>query len=61
MNSAVRIIGANKASIGNYMRSLFTAFLAIVFLGEEVQVFHVLSLVFVLGGVYLMTKSSSEI
>ena len=55
-NTAVRMIGANKASMGNYVRSLFTAFLAIVLLGEELHLFHALALALVIGGVYLMTR-----
>lgn len=56
MNAAVRLIGANKASMGNYVRSLFTAFLAIVLLGEELHLFHAVALALVIGGVYLMTQ-----
>ena len=56
MNSAVRLIGANKASMGNYVRSLFTAFLAIVLLGEQLHLFHAIALTLVIGGVYLMTQ-----
>lgn len=55
-NTAVRLIGANKASMGNYVRSLFTALLAIVLLGEELHLFHTLALALVIGGVYLMTQ-----
>jgi drug/metabolite transporter (DMT)-like permease len=55
-NTAVRLIGANKASMGNYVRSLFTAFLAIVLLGEDLHLFHAVALALVIGGVYLMTR-----
>lgn len=55
-NTAVRMIGANKASMGNYVRSLFTAFLAIVLLGEQLYLFHAIALALVIGGVYLMTR-----
>lgn len=55
-NTAVRLIGANKASMGNYVRSLFTALLAIVLLGEELHLFHAIALALVIGGVYLMTR-----
>lgn len=60
MNTAVRMIGANKASMGNYVRSLFTAFLAIVLLGEELHLFHALALALVIGGVYLMTRGRAS-
>ncbi|NNE83010.1 MAG: DMT family transporter [Alphaproteobacteria bacterium] len=58
-NTAVRLIGANKASMGNYVRSLFTAFLATVLLGEDLHLFHAVALALVLGGVYLMTRGRS--
>jgi|TARA_B110000263_G_C15286068_1_gene500867 drug/metabolite transporter (DMT)-like permease len=58
-NSAVRMIGANKASMGNYVRALFTAFFAIFLLGEELRVFHAIALVMVISGVYLMTRSQT--
>jgi drug/metabolite transporter (DMT)-like permease len=60
-NTAVRLIGANKASMGNYVRSLFTAFLAIVLLGEDLHLFHAVALALVLGGVYLMTRGRSVV
>lgn len=55
MNAAIRRIGANKASMSNYMRALFTALLAVLLLGEEFQAFHLVAMVLVIGGVYLMT------
>lgn len=60
MNTAVRLIGANKASMGNYVRSLFTAFLAIVLLGEQLHLFHAIALALVIGGVYLMTQGRTS-
>ena len=60
-NTAVRLIGANKASMGNYVRSLFTAFLAIALLGEEPHLFHAIALTLVIGGVYLMTRSRARV
>jgi len=59
-NTAVRLIGANKASMGNYVRSLFTAFLAIVLLGEELHLFHAVALTLVIGGVFLMTRGRAR-
>ena len=41
--------------MSNYMRALFTALLAVVLLGEEFQTFHLVAMVLVIGGVYLMT------
>lgn len=55
-NTAVRLIGANKASMANYVRAVFTALLAILLLGEVLETFHAVALVLVIGGVYLMTR-----
>ena len=52
---SIRRIGANKASVSNYMRALFTALLAVVILDEAFEIFHLIALVLVIGGVYLMT------
>lgn len=56
MSVAIRRIGANKASMSNYMRALLTALLAVVLLGEAFQAFHLIAMVLVIGGVFLMTR-----
>lgn len=56
LNAVIRRIGANKASMSNYMRALFTALLAVLLLGEEFETFHLVAMVLVIGGVYLMTR-----
>ncbi len=58
-NASIRRLGPNKASISNYMRVLFTAALAILLLGEDLQGYHLFGLVAVMGGVYLMTRGRS--
>jgi len=58
-NASIRRLGPNKASISNYMRVLFTAALAILLLGEDLQAYHLFGLVAVMGGVYLMTRGRS--
>lgn len=60
-NTAVRIIGANKASMANYLRAGFTAILAILLLGETFQTFHAVGLFLVIGGVLLMSRGRSAI
>jgi drug/metabolite transporter (DMT)-like permease len=59
-SKTARTIGANKANMGNYVRSLFVAFLAIVLLDEELHLFHAIALALVIGGVYLMTQSRTK-
>jgi drug/metabolite transporter (DMT)-like permease len=56
MSVAIRSIGANKASMSNYMRALFTALLAVALLGENFQTFHLIAMALVIGGVFLMTQ-----
>lgn len=54
-NTAVRLIGANKASMLNYIRSAIAAILAILLLGETLYPYHAVALALVVAGVYLMT------
>lgn len=58
-NAAVRTLGANKASLGNYLRSMFTAILAIVILGEAFLAYHAVAFALVVAGVLLMTRGRS--
>jgi drug/metabolite transporter (DMT)-like permease len=58
-NTAVRMIGANKASMLNYIRSAIAAMLAIVLLGETLYPYHAIALLLVIAGVYLMTRGPS--
>jgi drug/metabolite transporter (DMT)-like permease len=58
-NAAVLSMGANKASIGNYLRSIFTALLAIGLLGESFEPFHGVALALVIGGVWLLSRGRS--
>ncbi len=58
-NSVVRSLGANKASIGNYVRSIVTALLAIALLGETFEMYHGVALVLVMSGVWLLSRGRS--
>jgi drug/metabolite transporter (DMT)-like permease len=55
-NTAVLALGANKASMSNYIRAVFTTLLAILVLGETLQVHHMLAFVLVIAGVFLMGR-----
>jgi len=57
-NAVNRRLGANKASIANYLRSMFTALLAIVFLGETFGTHHAFALILIITGVWLLSRSS---
>ena len=45
----------DKASVSNYLRAVFTALLGVVLLAEDFKTFHLVAMVLVIGGVYLMT------
>ena len=56
---SIRKIGANKASISNYMRALFTALLAVLILDENFEFYHMFAIIFVISGVFLMTLGTA--
>lgn len=58
-NTSVRLIGPNKASMLNYIRSAMAAGLAILLLGETLYPYHAIALALVVVGVYLMTRGRS--
>ena len=58
-NAVVRNIGANKASISNYLRSLFTALFAILLLGETFEIYHGVAFILVIGGIWLLSLGNS--
>ena len=58
-NAVIRRLGANKASISNYMRSVFTAIIAILFLGETFEHYHATALALVVAGVWLLSVGRS--
>jgi drug/metabolite transporter (DMT)-like permease len=53
-NSAVLSLGPNKASMSNYFRAVFTTVLAILVLGENLQLFHGAAFLLVFAGIFLM-------
>lgn len=55
-NSAVLAIGANKATISNYIRALLTALLAVLILGERLELFHLVAFAFVVAGVFMLGR-----
>jgi drug/metabolite transporter (DMT)-like permease len=55
-NTAVIRLGANRAAIGNYMRALLTAAMAVALLGEALHAYHVVAFVMVVGGIVLLGR-----
>lgn len=54
-NMSVLSLGPAKASIGHYLRALFTTAMATVLLGEALEPFHVIAFALVMFGVVLMS------
>ena len=52
----VRAIGSNRAGLYLNMVPVFGAMMAVVFLGENLQLFHFISALFVLSGIYLVER-----
>ena len=59
-NAVIRKLGANKASMSNYIRAVFTAIIAILFLGESFEYYHATALVLVIAGVWLLSVERSN-
>lgn len=55
-NTSVLALGANKATIGNYIRALITAVLAVLILGETLEPFHLVAFALVVAGVVLLGR-----
>jgi drug/metabolite transporter (DMT)-like permease len=55
-NTTVLALGANKATVSNYIRAMITAVLAILILGEELQLFHMIAFVLIVVGVVLLGR-----
>ncbi|MGB0573082.1 MAG: DMT family transporter [Alphaproteobacteria bacterium] len=55
-NTSILALGANKATISNYIRALITAGLAILILGERLELFHLVAFAFVVAGVVMLGR-----
>lgn len=53
---AVHLIGASRAGFAINLVPIFGAFMAVVFLGEPLQGFHILSLALVIGGISISER-----
>lgn len=59
-NTVVLSIGANKAVMGNYIRAVITAVLAIMILGEKPEAFHILAFALVVVGVVMLGRGKPK-
>jgi drug/metabolite transporter (DMT)-like permease len=59
-NRGVQLIGANRAAPFFHMVPVFGAAMAIVFLGEQLQAFHVIGFALVLTGVFVASRKQAN-
>jgi len=55
-NRGIAVVGAGRASLFVHLMPVFTSALAIGFLGESLQAFHVVGMILVFGGLVLTTR-----
>ncbi|MBO23556.1 MAG: hypothetical protein CMM26_14460 [Rhodospirillaceae bacterium] len=55
-NTAVLAIGANKSTMSNYIRAVITALLAVLILGERLELFHMVAFACVVAGVVMLGR-----
>jgi drug/metabolite transporter (DMT)-like permease len=60
-NRAVQLIGANRAAPIFHVVPLFGAAMAMVFLGEHPQLFHVIGFALVLTGVFIASRKPANV
>jgi drug/metabolite transporter (DMT)-like permease len=59
-NRTVELLGANRAGLISYLVFLFGAVLAIIFLGEELAIYHGVGGVLIVIGTYLATRKTKD-
>ena len=60
-NAGVKALGAGIAGQFNYLTPILTAILAVVFLGESFEVYHLAGLVVIVFGLYLATAQADSL
>jgi drug/metabolite transporter (DMT)-like permease len=55
-NRSVQLIGANRASPFFHMVPVFGTIMSIIFLGERLQLFHLVGFALVLTGVFVASR-----
>jgi drug/metabolite transporter (DMT)-like permease len=58
-NRGIHLIGANRAAPFFHMVPLFGSVMAMVFLGEHPQLFHIVGFALVLTGVFVASRKRS--
>jgi drug/metabolite transporter (DMT)-like permease len=55
-NGGVAVVGANHSGLFLYLMPVYSAALAMLFLGEQVHAFHVVGIALIVGGILLATR-----
>ncbi len=55
-NHGIRVIGAAKAALTNYLMPVFTALLGWVLLNESLEVYHWIGAAMIFGGLLVATR-----
>jgi drug/metabolite transporter (DMT)-like permease len=58
-NRGVQLIGANRAAPFFHVVPVLGSVMAIVFLGEQLRLFHIIGFALVLTGVFVASRASS--
>ncbi len=56
-NRGVELVGPNRAGFTAHLLPAFATVLAVIFLGEQLHLYHVVGIAVVLFGVYLATSA----
>ena len=59
-NGGIQQIGANRGGLFINFLPLFAAFLSILFLGEQLQLFHIVGFMLILGGMLLFNRPNPQ-
>jgi drug/metabolite transporter (DMT)-like permease len=59
-NRGVELIGANRSGPFLHLVPLYTAFLASIFLGERLMIYHALGLFMILVGVWIASRGNAQ-
>jgi drug/metabolite transporter (DMT)-like permease len=54
----VELVGANRAGLFMHLMPVFGSFMAIIFLGESLQWFHIAGFALIALGIFLATRSN---
>jgi len=55
-NRGIELIGANRAGLFTYLVPVFASVMAIIFLGETLQGYHVMGMVLIIGGMAIFNR-----